>query len=248
MDVVQTMVIDGDDTLWMCGVYYFNAMKSFAEISAHRTGLDATFCRKMLDTIDGAMTSLPGAFNRDRFPKSFKATSLALDAISGNPVNLTAAEAMFEVADSVFSEEYPMYEGVRDTLVKLKEQGVTLILNTKGDNDVQWMKIRNNNLEPIFDHISVTLKKDIPYYENMRKKFSLDTQTTVFMGDSMRDDIIAPNSLGYRTILVSTKPPSEWKGKWSYEANIDGPIDPTWWVKAVPEVLSLNLVLPVVTN
>lgn len=241
---INTFVIDFDDTLAACGIYYFSAMKKFSELAAARTGLDAEFCHQLLDKIDGAMTNLPEAFSRDRFPTSFKATSLALDVIGNVDVDLVAAIQAFKIADSVFHEKYLIYPGVREALSELKARGATLVLNTKGDQHVQRMKIQNNNLETLFHHIYVTPVKDIPYYENMLSKLQLRPENTAFVGDSMRDDIIAPNSLGARTVFVSTKPPSEWKAKWSYEAHIDKPIDPTWWISKFADITTLDFTLP----
>ena len=241
---ITTLIVDGDDTLWVCGQYYFGAMKKFADEAAARVGLPSAFCRSMLDAIDGGMTSLPGAFNRDRFPTSFRATSLALDAISGRQADEEAADAAWHIGDSVFSEPYPIYPGVRDALNDLKARGVRLILNTKGPDDVQWRKIHKNHLENVFNAIYVTLTKDVPHYQKIIAEQGLDPFVTAVVGDSMRDDIIAPNSLGFKTILVNAKSPDEWKPKWSYEAKVDGPIDPTFWIKTFDLVGTVPLQLP----
>ncbi|HJW30625.1 MAG TPA: HAD hydrolase-like protein, partial [Saprospiraceae bacterium] len=238
---IDTFVIDGDATLWPCGVYYFEAERKFSELLAQVTGLDTTFCHHMLDTIDGGMLNLPGAFSRDRFPTAFRAAAHALHAIAGLPSNESIANTAFDIGNSVFYERYPIYSGVMNALTELQARGAKLILNTKGDEKVQWSKVHNNQLRPRFEHVSVTPTKDAPYYERLVAKHDLVIERTMFVGDSMRDDIIAPKRLGAHTCFVSSKSPEEWKPKWSYEAKIDGPIEPTFWIKTFPEITGLPI-------
>jgi FMN phosphatase YigB (HAD superfamily) len=208
-------------------------------LASARTGLDVAFCRKLLDAIDGLQATCPNAFNRDRFPKSLKAASLALDAIAGQRPDFEAARLAFDIGDSVFQESYPLFDEVENVLTELKKRGVILVLNTKGDENVQRMKITRNGLDKFFDYMFITPAKDAQYYEQLIHTLSLDRETTVFVGDSLRDDIAIPSSLGFKTILISKTPPSEWKAKWSYEQQVNASVNPTWWTPTISSILTL---------
>jgi putative hydrolase of the HAD superfamily len=235
------MIFDLDDTLVECSFYYIDAMKKFARVANKRTKLGTTFCRHMLSSVDGGMLALPGAFKRERFPMSFAATSVALDVIAGLEIDEQAADDAFDIGNSIFTAEYPLLSGVPTTLAILKSTGVKLILNTKGDREVQQRKVDINGLGQYFDKVYITLKKDAPHLGKILAYNNLEPPEAICVGDSMRDDVLTPNSVGCETIFVSEKDPAEWEPKWAYEAAIDGPIMPTYWVSSVSEILSLNI-------
>lgn len=207
-----TLIFDLDNTLVECGQYYTDASEAFAELQASTTGCPPKFALDLHQVIDVEMAKRPGGFRRDRFPTSFAATSLALDAIQGKAPDSAKAHKSFEIGDSVFTAEYTPYDGAIETLHHYRAGGWQLVLLTKGDKEVQSYKIDRHNLRNFFDHIYITLTKSPEYLGQVLQEVDARPSHTWYMGDSVRDDIGPALKLGIGAVEVATG-----TGKWGYE-------------------------------
>lgn len=139
--MITNLIFDMDDTLCECSPYYAKCKKAFIVQAHERTNIPSDVIKQILSGIDVACTSLPSGFGKERYPRSFAAASSVLDIIRGLPVDSQAAEQSYLLGDSVFNEPYPLFDGVLDTLQRLKQSGYRLFLYTKGDYEMQWKKI-----------------------------------------------------------------------------------------------------------
>lgn len=100
-----------------------------------------------------------------------------------------------------------LYEGVRDMLERLKKKHV-LGLITDGRPEGQRAKIQALELEGIFDYMIVTdelggtdFRKPNPAsFELMSERLGTAYGKMCYIGDNIRKDFIAPESLGMRCI------------------------------------------------
>lgn len=237
---IKAIIIDGDDTLWECSRYYKEAMQGFNELAAKHTGLPLEFCNEMFQVIDGLSVTLPDGFTRERFPDVFRASYMALAAIADTEESiLRIADEAYNIGDRVYYAEYPLYPGVKELLRMLGRTHTKIILNTKGDDEVQMRKIKMNGVEEYFDDIYITLVKDADHFQKILDTHDLDPKEVLSVGDSMRDDIILPQSLGVWTVWISDHSPEMFKPSWVYEKNVgvDNP-QPNWWTPSVANLLN----------
>lgn len=208
----KVVIFDLDNTLIECGQHYLDAQDEFVRQVTARTGLDGDLVLKVLQKIDVECSSLPDGFSRYRFPRSFKAAALALDAIASIAPSMEFADSMYAVGDAVFTAEYPIYPGVRELLMELRLSGYRLGLITKGDPQVQNWKIDKHDLRPYFEHVNVVLNKNPDVFAGMVELFDVPAASVWVVGDSLKDDIGPAKHIGCRTIEINSK-----TGRWGYE-------------------------------
>lgn len=208
----KNIITDMDDTLLPCGRFYVAVQNEFGEFQAKRTGLPADVCINVFKGIDLACIGLPAAFNRDRFPGSFKAASYALDAISGITSDQEAAHKSWLIGDSVFAAPYDLFDGVARVLAAYREAGFRLFLLTKGDEEVQNIKIERNQLRSIFEQneIYIVGKKNSDNVHRIIAEHNLNPAETISVGDSLRDDVGAALEAGIGAVYVHKNANKSW--------------------------------------
>lgn len=211
----MNLIFDLDDTLADCSIFYKEQIERFAEFQHDRTGISPNLIMKLREGIDVTFTSTPDGFSRVRFPRSFAATSTAIDIMLGNDIDDVAAYQSFELGDEVFNATYPLFDGVDDLLQSLIADGHDLFLLTKGDYKVQQRKIELNKLHRWFssDRMYIVNQKTPDALKALMADHMLKASDTIVIGDSLRDDIHVANQLGIRSVWVS----KSIDPKWSYE-------------------------------
>ncbi len=254
MDTIKAIIFDGDDTLWECGTYYRDAEHQFVVDASARTGISKTICRNVLQFVDGQLALFPNGFAKERFPQSFQASALALEAMANNIISevdfenpesssVDFAYEMYKIGYSVYNQPYPLYGGVLALLSWLQRTNVSIILNTKGADDVQNPKIDDNNIRSFFDGIYVTLKKDEDHLQHILDQERLNPKEVLSVGDSMVDDISVPRALGCKTVWISDHSSKDFVPSWDYEKQLDNIPLPNWWTPSVtnlPEILEVE--------
>lgn len=212
--MINNLIIDMDDSLLLCSPYYVNCLEEFATLQSERTGISNGVCRKILDSIDLCCTELPDGFNSERFPRSFEAASIVLDIVRNVGIDFVAARRSYEIGESVFAAEYPLFEGVEETLQLYQDSGFNLFLYSKGDPKVQWPKFNKNGLMKYFtkSHVHFVPKKTKEEMEHIINHHFLDKAETIVIGDSIRDDIGSAHAAGLMAIHLTAMKPS-----WKYE-------------------------------
>lgn len=209
----NNLIFDLDDTLIECSAIYNSKKDKFAEFQSNKTGLSKEFCLNLLNKIDVAFTELPDGFDRHRFPRSFASTSATLDIIQGRKPNQFDMDLSYHIADSVFREYYPSYEGVIEFLLRCKNDNYKMFLLTKGDDEIQKNKIKSNRLDEFFKpkQIHIVKNKSADVLQKILKKHKLNPAETIYVGDSLRDDVGPANECNVTSVLVNTN------SKWDYE-------------------------------
>jgi putative hydrolase of the HAD superfamily len=202
--MIKNLVLDLDDTIIHCGIYYDECRKKFVNATKHRTGLPERLINDVLLSIDKSSATLPDGFDKERFPRSFEAASVALDVIAGLAVDTDAGEDAYYIGASVFHSDFELIEGSYKTLQLYKNAGFEMFLLTKGPDDVQQRKIDKHRLTDIFspDHIYIDIYKTKDHFERILTDHQLNKNETVMIGDSLKDDIKSAYEAGVRGIFI----------------------------------------------
>lgn len=240
MTLRPTLIFDLDNTLVECKAYYDSAIEEFAARKADYTGFSPEFCKKILADIDLASCQLPGGFSRDRFPRSFRSASVALDVIADYTMpDLVFADEMYDLGNAVFIAPYTLYEGITDALELYKQGGWHIAMCSKGEDAVQWYKINKNNLGQWFatSAVYITLKKSPDLLKRIACEQQSDPERTWVIGDSPRDDIGPAKVANFGAVEVVNK-----DGTWGYESEAHEPH------ARVAGVAELSIVIPYDAN
>lgn len=106
-----------------------------------------------------------------------------------------------------------LYDGVLELLNGLKSDGKKLALITDGRSEGQRAKIRALGIENVFDSVIITDELGgIEYRKPCKKAFVLTVEglgvpyeKSVYVGDNVNKDFVAPNKLGMQSILVKNQ-------------------------------------------
>ena len=211
----KNLIFDLDDTLLICSKYYLECKAEFIKYAHKRTGIKEQVITNIVDNIDLACMGLDDGFGKERYPRSFAATSAVLDIIRGVTVDERASEVSYVIGDSVFTKDYPLFPKSIKTLEWCQEKGYNIFLYSKGDYNVQMRKIHINGLDKHFEmsHIYIVNKKGGPQLEQILTDHFLIKSETVVIGDSLRDDIGSAHAAGIDSIHVW----EEGRKRWQYE-------------------------------
>lgn len=228
-----TLLFDLDGTLCRCSEYYVTCLERFADFQAGRLGCTPEFARNMVNVIDLAATKMTNAFDRERFPRSFMATSAALDVLFGRVISHEIMDESFDIGDAVFHAPYSLYDGAIDVLRQYQRGGWQLGLVTKGDQQVQQRKIDINGLAEFFspDNTFIVGGKDVGLFNSIIDKLAVDRTMSFMIGDSLRDDIGPARAAGLQTVLV------ERDASWHYDHDAD--VQPHHTVTETAHVLNV---------
>lgn len=230
----KVVLFDLDNTLVECAKYYEDIEDNFVgRARLNHPQLTETFIRELVRSIDRHSCSLYQGFSRSRFPRSFEASSLALDAIAGRHPDLQRAAQERVLAEQVFNAPYTPYEGSLETLQELVRRGYELGIVTKGDWEIQWSKVKKNGIDKIVksDNIFPVDSKNVAVYANIYDLLEADPTQSWFFGDSLKDDIGPNNALGVTTVHVQAN-----YAPWHWE---DAPATPTHVIHHLKEALEL---------
>ncbi len=159
-----------------------------------------------------------------------------MDIAHGNPPDEEAARISYDLGDSVFDADYALFPGVIEMLNNYHLNGKNLFLCTKGDVGVQQSKIDKHNLEETFprNHIYIVYHKTGEIVKNIMKNHFLDPTETIFIGDSLKDDVGSAHEAGIHAVHVAHAD----KPVWAYDT---GQNVPEYVVK---EITDLPLYIP----
>lgn len=195
-DAFEVVGFDADDTLWRSEDTFREAEEMFIELVAPHApdGID----------VDDALR----AIERDNITVSgygVKAFALsmvqaAVTATSGR-VPSSVIGQLVDHAHDMLMQPVELLDGVPETLA---EVGRThrLVLITKGDLVHQTRKITTSGLEHHFEHLSVVLEKDPATYRRVLGEWGVDPSTFLFVGNSVRSDVLPLLEIGAHGVHV----------------------------------------------
>lgn len=207
----DTVIFDLDGTLVRCHEYYEAAKQEGAEFIAHHTEVPLTAARRLIETMEfTAKEALHYAFDRGRFPASFRIAMEAAYAITGRIPNYERVNEVGQIGDSVFDAAYELLDGAEEAIMAAKEYSKQLVLFTKGDAQVQQSKIdRHPVIRDNFRAFHIVPKKSPQVLMEVIIREDIAPATSWMVGDSIPDDMYPAKINGLKTVHVKAPGP-EW--------------------------------------
>ncbi len=197
---IRDIIIDGDDTLWECALYYSAATRvcfrliqmQFPDITEDSLRANSRQIQRNLITKYGYYAEL--------FEDAWVENYTQLCHRRNQPVSETIAGALFKAAAGVHDAPYMVFHGVPESLAELKAQGYHLHLLTLGDNDWQRSKVQRNGLGGYFTSIHVIQRTKGPQMRLLAR----DPKRTLMVGDSEHSDIEPAVALGIEAAIIQS--------------------------------------------
>ena len=206
---VSTLVIDGDDTLWLTEHLYDNARTQCRKL-VERSGIDGSLWEITERELDVSRVESEG-LSRFRFPESCR---LAYKAISGKKYEPEVARAIVHTASQVFKKKAPLVPRARATLRQLGKRRI-LILLTAGDSKVQVARTMASGLAEYFSEIHIVPRKTQEVFNSMSLQLNTKPSNICSIGNSVRSDIRPALEAGFFAIFV---PSHVWE--FEYESSL----------------------------
>lgn len=167
---------------------------------------------------------------------NLKATRREIVALTFSRLGIYNTEISNSIADS-FTEQREdlvyLFEGVHDTLRRLKERGIKLGLITNGASQLQRAKIEKFGLEPFFDCITIEEefgqgKPEPQVFLHTLEKLKVEAEDAWMTGDDLIRDIAGANNTGIYSIWIDL----ENKG-----LPVDSPVKPGRIIQSISQLL-----------
>lgn len=223
-DAFEVVGFDADDTLWRSEDEFRHAEELFAE-------LVAPYAPDGIDVLDSLH-----AIERDNVSISgYGVKAFALSMVQA-AVTSTRGEVPAHVigrivdhAHDMLMEPVELIDGVPETLAAVGRTH-RLVLITKGDLVHQLRKVRTSGLAHHFEHIEVVLEKDVDTYRSILDEWCIDPARFLFVGNSVRSDVLPIMELGGTGIHI------EYHLTWEHELvrDHDGGFDALASIRDLP--------------
>lgn len=192
----QTLIFDGDDTLWENNVHFERAIDDFIAWLDHGT-LSATDVRAVLDEIEHANIAVHG-YGSAAFGHSLRECAARLREQDLDEIELTT---VVEFAERILSQPMELIAGVEETLAELAGRH-SLALLTKGQDEEQRLKIDRSGLASRFTHRFVVPEKDAGVYRTVVAELGTDAQRTWMIGNAPKSDINPALAAGLNAVFI----------------------------------------------
>ena len=194
--IQQTLIFDGDDTLWENNVHFERAIADFIAWLDHGT-LSAAEVRAVLDEIEHANIGVHG-YGSAAFGHSLRECAARLREQDLDDAELTT---VLGFAGRILSQPMELISGVEATLAELSSRH-DLALLTKGQDEEQRLKIERSGLASRFSQRFVVPEKDVVVYRTVLAELGSDPGTTWMIGNAPKSDINPALAAGLNAVFI----------------------------------------------
>jgi putative hydrolase of the HAD superfamily len=180
------------------------------------------------ETMDHSNVARLG-FSRTRFPQSMRDTYEHFCADYSRPFDDATARRAYEIGLSVFQASPRIFPGVRQTLSMLRRRNVRLLLATKGDRQVQRLRVSASGLRRYFHQVHIFDDKGVREYRRLLRQEHIEPSHAWSVGNSIKSDIKPALAVGLNAIWI----PRE---TWIYEAADFEPTALLYTAKSIRDV------------
>lgn len=192
----QTLVFDGDDTLWENNVYFERAIDDFIGWLDHST-LSPREVRAVIDDVEHANIDVHG-YGALALGQSLHEVSVRL---RDRQLDDDERETVLGFAAPILTQPMELIAGVEPTLRDLAPHH-DLALLTKGHAEEQRLKIDRSGIGRYFDQLFVVPEKDAAVYRDVLVRLGSDAAATWMIGNSPRSDINPALAAGLSAIFI----------------------------------------------
>jgi len=193
-------IFDFDDTLVETTVYYDQAKERFAEKMA-ALGYPVEEALHILNQFDISNVLKCGGFHKECFPNALVQTYEYYCTKYGNVVCNLTREWMEELGWWVFKQPTELIGGAAEVLERLSNE-IPLFLATKGDPEIQAVRLKESGLKRFFTAIYIVPDKTHKEYTGIAAENGLDPGISWIVGNSMKGDINPGLRSGFNCIHV----------------------------------------------
>lgn len=195
------IIFDGDDTLWETEPLYDRARCAVATTVSAR-GLDPDRWDLLERVIDVANVERFG-LSAKRFPTSCVEAYRRLASDEGLAADQELESAIWEAANSVFSQTAPLMPGAREVLSFLG-QSYRLVLLTQGDIIIQRRRIEQSGLVDFFEQRVIVERKSSSVLSDVLHQLNAVPESSWVIGNSIPSDINPAIALSMNAIWLDT--------------------------------------------
>jgi putative hydrolase of the HAD superfamily len=195
-DAFGVVGFDADDTLWRSEDFFREAEEMFATlVTPHAPpGID------VLDALHATETDNISVSGYGVKAFALSMVQAAVTATSGR-VPASVIGQLVDHAHEMLMHPVELIDGVPETLAAVGRTH-RIVLITKGDLVHQTRKVRTSGIEHLFEHVAVVLDKDVATYRRLLGEWGVDPATFLFVGNSIRSDVLPLLELGARGLHV----------------------------------------------
>lgn len=192
----QTLIFDGDDTLWENNVYFERAIDDFIAYLDHST-LAPPEVRAALDEIERANVRMHG-YGAAMFGRSLRECS---ERLRERHLDEAEVATVMGFAERILRQPMELIAGVEETLAALASRH-ELALLTKGHDEEQRLKIERSGLTERFSRLFVVPEKDAAVYRTVVADLGSPPTSTWMIGNAPRSDINPALAAGLNAVFV----------------------------------------------
>ncbi len=190
-----TLAFDADDTLWHNESLFAITQKQFAELLAPYAEPERV--EQHLNEAERRNLRYFG-YGVKGFVLSMIETAIE---ISQGKVPAREIQLLIEAGKSMLSHPIELLPGVRETLTRLSPH-YNLMMITKGDLFHQESRIAMSGLGELFSAIEVVSEKDPATYNRILRRYHLQPENFIMVGNSVRSDILPVLEVGARAVHI----------------------------------------------
>ena len=196
MQLSQTLIIDGDDTLWENNIYFEQSIEDFIDFLNHST-LTRGQVRDVLDEVERLNASAYG-YGAAAFGRNLRA---AYERLAEHEIDHATLDYLLGLARRITEQTLTLLPQVDSTLDHLKARH-ELLLFTKGDEEEQRLKVERSRLADRFTAVVVTKEKDVAAYRDLIARQGIDPERGWMVGNSPRSDINPALEAGLGAVYI----------------------------------------------
>ncbi len=189
MKNIKVIAFDADDTLWVNEPYFQDVENKFCALLedylSHHHISQELFKTEMQNL------ALYG-FGAKSFMLSMIETAIKIT--DGN-ISTSAVEKIIEYGKTLLEQPIELLDGVQDVLSSLYGK-YQLVVATKGDLLDQERKLEKSKLGSFFHHIEIMSDKKESDYLKLLQHLSVDPESFLMIGNSLKSDVIPVLNIG----------------------------------------------------
>lgn len=187
---------DADDTLWVNEPYYQETEKKFCDLLSEY--MPAEEISRELLLVEKLNLELYG-YGTKAFMLSMIETALR---ITNCNVSSSVISSVISLGKQQLDKPVVLLDGIEEVLKRLTQNGIKIILASKGDLLDQERKLAKSNIAKYFHHIEIMSEKKEQDYSKLLAHLEIPPEEFVMVGNSLKSDILPVVNIGGYGIYI----------------------------------------------